>query len=549
MIGKVCRRGTDVRRLLGYLFLEGQAGDRGLASDHHDAHVVAGYQDTAGLQPPRRPDGKFDVDRLAGLLNAPVMAGGVGQDTRPVYHLAISAAKTDRLLSDREWADIAQEYLHRIGLAPRGDDEAVRWVAVRHADDHVHVVATLVRQDGRRVFPRQDFLRSREASRAVEDRYGLTTTAPVGGTSTPETTRAEWRKYRQETDRRHAHGRPAPAGPDRQVLRARVHDAACTARSWEEFTERLGGDGVLVRPRLSTVNPGEITGYAVALRPVGRDSGRQPVWFGGGKLAPDLTLPRLRQRWAEDAAEVASDRRHHKHDARRPAPDSAERVRSGRLPVLTDSERRDLWLAAQRAVLQAQHALQAATVAGGGASRGAAPAEATVEAMAAAMGASDVLHAVSRLIEGKRGGPLRDAAEHYDRAGRPPRGRVPVATPASRALRTAARGMRTAGIAKNRDTRQLLQLISQLAGLAETVARLREAQQQAARASAARHAAEQLLHHVRVVGAAPATGTGQKRAVYFPQGLTADRLVPGRPSAPAHPTAADSSRGHPPRGR
>lgn len=42
------------------------------------------------------------------------------------------------------------------------------------------------RQHRRRVLPRQDYLRSREASRAVEPRYGLTTTAPVGGTSTPE---------------------------------------------------------------------------------------------------------------------------------------------------------------------------------------------------------------------------------------------------------------------------------------------------------------------------------------------------------------------------
>jgi hypothetical protein len=546
VIGKVCRRGTDVRRLLGYLFLEGQAGERGLASDHHDAHVVAGYQDAGLLQPPRRPNGRFEVDRLAGLLHAPVVAGGVGRDTRPVYHLAISAAKTDRLLSDREWADIAAEYLHRIGLAPRGDDQAVRWVAVRHAPDHIHVVATLVRQDGRRVFPRQDFLRSREASRAVEDRYGLTTTAPVGGTSTPETTRAEWRKHRQETDRRHAQGRPAPAGPDRQVLRARVQDAACTARSWEEFTERLGGDGVLVRPRFSTVNSGEITGYAVALRPVGRDldEDRQPVWFGGGKLAPDLTLPRLRQRWQQDALPDGSHRRD-EHDARRPAAESAERLGSGRLPKLTDSERQDPWLAAQRAVQQAQHALQAATV-----TRSAGRDSATqAEAMAAAMGASDVLHAVSRLIEGKRGGPLRDAAEHYDRASRPPRGRVPAATPASRALRSAARGMRTAGIAKNRDTRQLLQLMTQLASLAETVARLRETQQQAARASAARQAAEQLLHHVSDLSAAPATGTGQVRAAYFPHDLTVDRVVPGRPPAPTRPIAADPRRGHTPRGR
>lgn len=543
MIGKVCRRGTDVRRLLGYLFLEGQAGERGLASDHRDARVVAGYQDTAGLQSPRRRDGRFDVDRLAGLLNAPVVAGGVGKDTRPVYHLAISAAKSDRLLSDAEWADIATEYLHRIGIAPRGDDQAVRWVAVRHADDHVHVVATLVRQDGRRVFPRQDFLRSREASRAVEDRYGLTTTAPVGGTSTPETTRAEWRKHRQETERRQAQGRPAPAGPDRQVLRARVQDAAGTAQSWEEFTERLSGDGVLVRPRLSTVNPGEITGYAVALRPVGRDSDRQPVWFGGGKLSPDLTLPRLRQRWAEDTSD-RSGQSSGERGRHRPATDSVERVRSGRLPHLTDSERQGLWLTAQRAVQQAQHALQAATSTR---STGR-DTFAQAEAMAAAMGASDVLHAVSRLVEGKRGGPLRDAAEHYDRASRLPRGRVPAATPASRALRTAARGMRTAGIAKNRDTRQLLQLMTQLASLAETVARLRETQQQAARASAARHAAEQLLHHVSVVGAAPATVTGQDRAAYFPQELNTAR-VSAWPPAPPRATAANASRGHGPRGR
>jgi hypothetical protein len=76
-----------------------------------------------------------------------------------------------------EWRDIAATYLDRIGLAPRGDDLGVRWVAVRHADDHVHVVATLARQDGRRVFPRNDFYRAGEASRIVVARYRLTTTA------------------------------------------------------------------------------------------------------------------------------------------------------------------------------------------------------------------------------------------------------------------------------------------------------------------------------------------------------------------------------------
>src|SRR5665811_1687784 len=54
---------------------------------------------------------------------------------------AETGAMVDRYLSDGEWRDIAATYLDRIGLAPRGDDLGVRWVAVRHADDHVHVVA------------------------------------------------------------------------------------------------------------------------------------------------------------------------------------------------------------------------------------------------------------------------------------------------------------------------------------------------------------------------------------------------------------------------
>lgn len=96
---------------------------------------------------------------------------------KPVYHLSIAAAKdpqsgalVDRHLTDEQWADIAREYMDRIGLAKRGDDTSVRWAAVRHADDHVHVVTTLARQDGRSPRLSNDRYRSREASRFVEDK-------------------------------------------------------------------------------------------------------------------------------------------------------------------------------------------------------------------------------------------------------------------------------------------------------------------------------------------------------------------------------------------
>ena len=53
-----------------------------------------------------------------------------------------------------------------------------------------------------------------------------------------------------------------------------------------------------VRLRYSEHNPGEVTGYAVTMDGAVTAAG-DPVWFGGGKLAPDLTLPKLRRRWPE----------------------------------------------------------------------------------------------------------------------------------------------------------------------------------------------------------------------------------------------------------
>jgi hypothetical protein len=57
------------------------------------------------------------VAALAALLDAPVRAGGVSKDVKATYHLASSAAPTDRTLTDAEWSDIAELYVYRLGLA------------------------------------------------------------------------------------------------------------------------------------------------------------------------------------------------------------------------------------------------------------------------------------------------------------------------------------------------------------------------------------------------------------------------------------------------
>jgi hypothetical protein len=66
---------------------------------------------------------------------------------KPVGHGAVRAAPDDRTLSDAEWAQVAAGIMQRTGLAPDDDYLGVRWVAVPHAPEHVHIVATLARQD------------------------------------------------------------------------------------------------------------------------------------------------------------------------------------------------------------------------------------------------------------------------------------------------------------------------------------------------------------------------------------------------------------------
>jgi hypothetical protein len=87
----------------------------------------------------------------------------------------------------------------------------------------------------------------------------------------------------------------------RITLRRQVAAAAASANSEQEFFACLDRAGVLVRKRFSVKNPGQVTGYSVALPgDTAKDGG--PVWYGGGKLAADLTWPKLRHRWAPDRA-------------------------------------------------------------------------------------------------------------------------------------------------------------------------------------------------------------------------------------------------------
>ena len=213
------------------------------------------------------------------------------------WHLSVSTkAGTDRELSDAEWAEVAKEAMSRLGFEASGHQAECRWVAVRHGrssagNDHVHVVVDLVRQDGKVARTANDFRQLSRLCADMEGRYGLSV---VEGralkTAMPGLTRAEVEKARHT-------GR---AEAERAELARVVRAAATVAGSEAEFVRFLRDAGLAARPRYDRVGGHRVVGYAVAEEPC---DGGVAVFFGGGKLARDLSLPALRDRWPAGEAE------------------------------------------------------------------------------------------------------------------------------------------------------------------------------------------------------------------------------------------------------
>ena len=457
MIGKISTpRGEHVQPLLYYLFGPGRQ------EEHTDPHIVAGWRHPADLEPPLRPGGKRDFTKLAGLLLQPQAALGKRAYARPVWHCSMRAAPEDRILSDGEWAAIAHDVMDRTGLSPYGqEDEAVRWVAVRHGDDHIHLVAMLARQDGGKPTVSWERYKVRAACLAAEQRYALRSTAPADRTAARCPTRAETEK---------AARRGLDEAP-RITLRRQVTTAAAGAGSEQEFFARLDQAGMLVRKRFSISNPGQVTGYSVALPgDTAKDGG--PVWYGGGKLAADLSWPKLQERWTP--ARTAPGRPH---------------------LTLTAEERDAIWDHAARAAADATAQIRILAWTDPAA------------AADAAWAASGTLHMAAAALGSRI---LRQAADAYDRAARAPYGRLPPPSLAGNRLRQAARLLSALAYLTGDRSMAPIVLITRLAALAEAVAGLRQSQQHAAQAAAALAAAGQL--HTAAHPAPPAQPRPAQRA-------------------------------------
>ncbi|MFI9210988.1 relaxase/mobilization nuclease domain-containing protein [Streptomyces sp. NPDC053253] len=276
MIAHIVKPGHKTRGVLNYLYGPGRA------NEHTDPHLVASWDDFVP-DPGRNPGAT--LAQLADVLDLRVKQAGPKAPKNHVWHCSIRAAPEDRHLADDEWATIARRVLDATGIAPAGDPDACRWIAVRHADDHIHIVATKVRGDLRPPRNWNDFLRADKELVAIEKEYELRQVPRGDRTAAKRPTRAEQEKAQ----------RTGNARTSRERLRTIVRTAVSAATSTEEFFGLIEGTKALVD--VQYFPSGDVRGYKVALDGDTNAQG-EPVWFSGSTLAPDLSYPKIAERLA-----------------------------------------------------------------------------------------------------------------------------------------------------------------------------------------------------------------------------------------------------------
>lgn len=325
-------RGDRMAGLMTYLTGPGRS------NEHSDPHLVAGdpamlaWHDDAELS----RDGALAIARH---LDRPRTATGVEVPGGHVWHCSLSLRAEEGALSDEQWRAVAEDFVRAMDFDDaEGTKAPCRWVAVRHGvstngNDHIHLVVNLVREDGTKASVHNDFKRAQTAARALEVKHGL---EPLESATAERATRGYDPAEREAQARARARakyerstpsstpGAPTWAtlsGADRKarvaaemrtdqpryLLALRVRGCATASTDEAEFVRRMRRSGLLVRPRFADGRTDVVTGYSVAERPA---AGERPIWYGGGHLARDLTLPRLRDGWPDTptgASEAAAE--------------------------------------------------------------------------------------------------------------------------------------------------------------------------------------------------------------------------------------------------
>lgn len=197
--------------------------------------------------------------------------------TNPIIRTSLRIAPEDRRLTDREWREVANEYVSKMGFAD------APWEAVRHADDHIHLTMSRVNWDGKIVDQWRDKTRAQSAVRDIERRHGLLDASTRYKRDAPELSRNDRERAARESERT---GRTVV--PEKAQLRERIDTARQSCDGTRaSFEEELRKVGVAARANVSKPTErhpqGKMNGYSYSLAGHTDRDGEQ-VWFKGSDL-------------------------------------------------------------------------------------------------------------------------------------------------------------------------------------------------------------------------------------------------------------------------
>jgi Relaxase/Mobilisation nuclease domain len=195
------------------------------------------------------------------------------QVAKAVWHCSLRAAPEDPILSDDRWARIAREHITAMGLSEHP------WVAVRHGDDHVHIVASRVDGHGKVWKGAHDYAQAMKSARAIEQEHGLA----VVDADRPNSRLAKTTASERARTARLNRGRGRPQEPER----VRLADLMRTARdraarrglaAWHRELEHVG-----VLYEAHTTSTGRVSGYRLSL-PGWTDPAGAQVWLKASQV-------------------------------------------------------------------------------------------------------------------------------------------------------------------------------------------------------------------------------------------------------------------------
>ena len=298
--------GGDTGGLMRYLVGPGRA------NEHENPHVIAGSRDivrkwgdwetislsqaseiATRLDAYMHETGTFPTGKVRRFNPATGAVEWNGEiEATHVWHCSLSLSPEEAALGDEVWGRIASDFMSEMGFTGTDGKAPCRWVAIHHGSaktggDHIHIAANIVREDGTKWSPWYDQRRAQKACNVLEHRYGLLVVE----------SRERGRGSRCDSAAaQNAAKRAGASRTDRAVLEERLRAAATAADSEADFVRRARRLGVRLHPRFARGRTDVVVGYSAALR---TEDGQQTRWWGGGRIARDLTLTQLRTRWED----------------------------------------------------------------------------------------------------------------------------------------------------------------------------------------------------------------------------------------------------------